>query len=121
MQPKQRIVSILVTAALSLPCIVYASAIAGVPGSTDEARAAAARQTQQLQSYVSPGASVVSRASSTDEARALAGQRHTEATQVALRPDCMQADSMGRPATTDEVRAALGRRIVAVEVCSPHA
>jgi hypothetical protein len=118
MQSKQSIISLLVTAALALPCVVYA---ASVPGSTDEARALTAQQDDQSHSYQNVDRAALARAGSTDQARGIAGKRQAEQEPNTLSSACMQPAPMGRPSSTDEARAAAGRAIDAREACAQHA
>jgi hypothetical protein len=124
MKTNGRIVSLLVTAALSLPGIVYAAGIQErVPGSTDEARVAAQRAPQQsAQSRYGYGdLAAMSRPSSTDEARVLAARHQAARASLAQASDCYQAGAMS-PGSTDEARMSVGRRLIgSFETCSPHA
>jgi hypothetical protein len=124
MKANGSIVSLLVTAALSLPCIVHAAGIQErVPGSTDEARLAAQRAPQQsAQSpYGYDELAAMSRPSSTDEARVLAARHQAARAPLAQGSDCFQAGAMSS-GSTDEARASVGRRLIgSFEACSPHA
>ena len=87
MKRNPTLVSLLLAATLSLPSFVLASSLQGVPGSTDEARAAVQQMTQN---QATPAAHEELRAgariSSTDEARSVAGQQQARpATVVATR------------------------------------
>lgn len=118
MTTKQSIVSLFVTAALSLPCVVFASDYThNVPGSTDEARAMAA-QREHVESYLTPATYALARAGSTDEARAISGAHHVEpVTQPAA---CPTPVASSRASSTDEARAETGRRLdLALEGCTP--
>ena len=120
MKANGKIVSLLITAALSLPVMAYAAGTQErVPGSTDEARVAAQRASQpstpSTSGYDDPAA--VLRASSSDEARALAGRREAAPTPLAQPSDCIQAGAIAA-GSTDAARASFGRRL---EECSQHA
>lgn len=114
MNTSETIASILVTAALSLPCVAFASGTQhGVPGSTDEARWAAQRAPQQSAStngYDDPAA--ILWASSTDEARALAAKRQVAPAPLAMPTDRIEAGVAMTPGSTDEARASFGRRLM---------
>jgi len=119
MKSKQSIVSLLVTAALTLPCIVYA---ASVPGSTDEARGLTGpRQEQQINSYLNVDRAALAHASSSDEARAIYGESESQAEPSTLSSACMPGVMSAPSSSTDEARAAMGRAIDAREACTPHA
>jgi hypothetical protein len=113
MNANRTIVSLLVTAALSLPFVASAAGAQDrVPGSTDEARAAAALVTNQKQprpALLGYDLVVPAVASSTDEARWLAGQRHTGPESRAMLSDATYAGVVA--GSTDEARAAFGRRL----------
>ena len=116
MQSRQAIVSLLVTAVLSVPCVVYA---AGFPGSSDEARALAGQQTNQINaSGTKPDIAVVSRPGTTDEARALAAANDDQRDAALLAEECAQGSAIQRPGTTDESRYVEGRMIDAREACA---
>ena len=104
MKTNRTIVSLFVTAALSLPLFAHAAGAQDqFPGTTDEARAVAGvridkqQPVQGVRSY-DPAAPVI--ASSTDEARALAGQRPVKEDKVAS-PSNRYAGVAG---STDEAR-----------------
>jgi hypothetical protein len=123
MKPSTTILSLLATAALSLPLFAHASgALDRVPGSTDEARYAAQyapRQTAQP-SYGYDDPAAVLRASSTDEARAVVAKRDAQSSLVRA-SDCMHAGAVAA-GSTDEARASVGRRLTgSFDECSPHA
>lgn len=117
MNTKQSILSIFVTAALSLPFAAFASDYThNVPGSTDEARAMAA-QPEHVESYLTPNAYALSRAGSTDAAREINGEHQVEpVTQPAA---CPTPVASSRASTTDEARADMGRRLdLALQDCT---
>jgi hypothetical protein len=91
MKTNRTIVSLFVTAALSLPLFAHAAgAQYQFPGTTDEARAAAGeliKQQQPVQTARSYDAATGVIASSTDEARALAGQREVKQEKLASPSD----------------------------------
>ena len=124
MKTNRTIVSLFVTAALSLPLFAHAAgAQYQFPGTTDEARAAAAELINQKDAVQSvraydPATPVI--ASSTDEARALAGQRQVKQDKLASPSDCTNAGVV--VGSTDEARAAFGERLDgALAGCTQHA
>jgi len=113
MKRNETILSLLLAATLSLPAVVFAGT--QVPGSTDEARYAAAQRTQSESTPAyrdNASSSTNIRAGSTDEARALAGQRGAT-THVVLPSDCTVP--MHAAASTDEARQSFGRYL---DACS---
>ncbi len=118
MKRNETILSLIMAAALALPVVAFAAG-SQVPGSTDEARYAAQRaQSQSSQPAVdSPRASEYTHAGSSDEARAVAGQRQVTPTHVVLPSNC--AVPMGHAlGSTDEARWSFGRYL---ETCSNQA
>jgi len=115
MKRNATILSLLMAATLSLPAVVFAGT--QVPGSTDEARYAAQRAQSESAPVYSDNASssATTRAGSTDEARALAGQRRAT-THIVLPSDCTVP--MYAAASTDEAREEFGRYL---EACSQPA
>lgn len=118
MKANQTILSALFTTALALPCIASAS---GVPGSSDEARrAAAARVALNPSAQIGAGhddPTAVLRASATDEARALFARRQSDPA-VAISSDCVSTGA-ATPRSTDEARASYGRLVAgAFEACA---
>ena len=116
MKRNETILSVLVAAALSLPCVVFAAGTQ-VPGSTDEARYAAQRATSESTPAYSDSArsATTTQAGSTDEARALAGQGRAP-THVVLPSNCTLPTNAA--ASTDEARWSFGRYL---EACSQQA
>jgi len=116
MRSKQTIVSLLVTAALSLPCVVFA---AGFPGTSDEAGALAGQRTNQLNAAgTKPDIAVVARPGSTDEARAAAAANDDQREPALLAEECAQRNVTRTPGTTDQSRYAEGRMLDAREACA---
>jgi hypothetical protein len=105
MKSNRTLVSVFVTAALSLPFFAHAAGAQDrFPGTTDEARAAAGaliNQQQPVQTVRSYDAATPVIASSTDEARALAGQRQVKQDEIASPSDRSYARVAG---STDEAR-----------------
>jgi len=127
MTPRQSIVSLFVTAALSLPCVVFAADYTTrAPSSTDEARAMAAQAEQAELAKPSTCAQPVAtrQPTTTDEARADVSQRlafeSCEQAQVAKASGCPTPVATSRPTMTDEWRADVSQRLaLAREGCEP--